>query len=29
MVTPLGVMVDTLVVYNPTDRPKGLEIITD
>ena len=33
MVTPLGVMIDAPVVYNPTkfeaDRPNGLEIITD
>ena len=33
MVTPIGVMADASVVYNPTkfeaDRPNGLEIITD
>ena len=33
MVTPLGVLIDTLVVYTSTrfeaDRPSGLEVITN
>ena len=33
MVTLLGVLIDTLVVYDPTkfeaDRPNGLEVITN